>query len=213
MNSIVGNPSKIQSTRNFKNRVFNFLNYFEDKKEIKELEELEFDLEIKKVKFSEILKTFFETIKKRSEEYVGIEMKECFISISDKFEEFKMNFIKNCLGEIDLKVIKFIKNSIANTISFNLDDNCDDDKTILIVDSSSTKLNLSLVIIQSGLLKLKKSNEFKGKNLSGQDFDEILFDFALKEFKKKNKLSNEDIEDGFLTNQKSKQKLRLTCEK
>eukprot|EP01080_Neovahlkampfia_damariscottae_P005790 gene5790-9611_t len=197
---LVGNPSKIQSIRNYKNH-------------IKELEDLEFELEIKTVKFSEVLKVFFHTIKKRSEDYLGQEMKDCFLSVSDNFEDFKMTFIKNCLSEIELNVIKFIKTSVANTISFNLDDASENDQTVFIFDLGVNKLHLSLVEIQDGLITIKKSKEYKEKNLAGEDFDNILFDYAIKEFKKKNKLSTEDIEDGFFNNKKSTQKLRLTCEK
>jgi molecular chaperone DnaK (HSP70) len=170
---------------------------------------------MKQVSLKEVLKIFISKIKKQSEFYTGKdEIKECVLSIPDDFQEYQLNFLKSCFQEADLTIVSTLNYSTCIALSYGLDKyhktTNEKKKTAFLIDNGSDSLNLSLVqVSHGGLFKILSSKSYKTSRVSGNDFDEIIFNFCLKEFSKKNKVNEED----FKMNKKSVEKLKLECEK
>jgi molecular chaperone DnaK (HSP70) len=179
------------------------------------LNEKVFSLKMKEISLKEVMKIFISKIKKQSEFYTGKdEIKECILSIPDDLKEYQMNFIKSCFQEVELNILSFLKCSTCISLSYGLDKynktTSEKKKIALLVDNGSDTLKLSLVeVSHGGLFKIISSKSFKTSHVSGNDFDEIIFNFCLKEFSKKNKVNEDDFKD----NKKSVEKLKLECEK
>lgn len=176
---LFGIVAKNQLVRNFENTFFNLIK----------------DKETKEEYISMVLLK----LKKFSEDFLnGKKVNKLLISgLPFNYPKEKFEKIQKEIG-IEMEIIETV---YSICISYGLDLPEISTKG-LIIDFGGTFLNLTLMNIEKGYLKVIKHESFE---IGGKDFDQILINHFINEFKQKNKI---DISK----EQKALNKLKLECE-
>jgi heat shock 70kDa protein 1/2/6/8 len=74
-----------------------------------------------------------------------------------------------------------MKDTNAAAVAYGLDKYSSQQKNILILDIGGGTFNVSVVILEDGIVEINSTN---GNNhLGGEDFDNLLVDYCVSEFK------------------------------
>lgn len=98
-------------------------------------------------------------------------------------------FLNESKGKISgLNVLRIINEPTAAAIAYGLDkkqSGAEDEQNVLIFDLGGGTFDVSLLSIDDGVFEVKATAG--DTHLGGEDFDNILVDFFVKEFKRKNR--------------------------
>lgn len=146
-------------------------------------------------------------IKKYSEDFIGDQVTKAVITVPAYFNNQQRSDTFAAGQMAGLEVLRIINEPTSASIAYGYNDS-DCEKNILIYDLGGGTFDVSLLNIDSGIFKVIGTHG--DPHLGGEDFDNELVKFCLKEFSRKNRGIN--IKE-LVTNKKVLQKLKMECEK
>ena len=219
---IIGDGAKNQSSMNPENTVFDAkrligrdyddstlqgdLKNFPFKvigKDNKPVIEVEYKDEQKQFHPEEISSMILIKMKETAESYIGEEVKDAVITVPAYFNDSQRQATKDAGSISGLNVLRIINEPTAAAIAYGLDNN-PKEKNVLIFDLGGGTFDVSLLNIDDGIFEVKATAG--DTHLGGEDFDNILLQHFLVEFKRKHK---HDLSD----NKRASRRLRTACEK
>jgi len=160
--------------------------------------------ENKKFMAEEISSMVLIKMKEIAEAYIGKPCLNSVITVPAYFNDAQRQATKDAGSIAGLNVQRIINEPTAAAIAYGLDKKVKQEKSVLIFDLGGGTFDVSLLSIEDGIFEVKATNGHT--HLGGEDFDNNLVDFCMKEFLKKNKI---DISK----NMRALRRLRTQCEK
>jgi len=143
-------------------------------------------------------------MKEIAEAYLGRPCTNSVITVPAYFNDAQRQATKDAGSIAGLNVQRIINEPTAAAIAYGLDKKVKEEKNILIFDLGGGTFDVSLLAIEDGIFEVKATNGHT--HLGGEDFDNKLVNFCIKEFKKQSK---HDISG----NMRALRRLRTQCEK
>jgi len=219
---LVGTAAKNQSARNATNTVFDAKRLigrkFNDPSVQKDIQtwpfivnegpggrpviEVEFNGEQKQFYAEEISSMVLQKMKATAENYLGDEVTDAVITVPAYFNDAQRKATKDAGRIAGMNVLRIINEPTAAAIAYGLDKNLDD-RNVLIFDLGGGTFDVSLLTISDGLFQVLATSG--DTHLGGEDFDQLLMDYCVKDFKRKFRL---DITE----NARAMRRLRTQCE-
>ena len=169
-----------------------------------------------KVEYRGETKTFFAEeissmvltkMKEIAEAYLGTTVTNAVITVPAYFNDSQRQAIKDAGTIAGLNVLRIINKATAAAIAYGfcgLDKKNEDGSNVLIFGLGGGTLNVSVLTIEDGIFEVKSVSG--DTHLGGEDFDNQMIKFFVKEFKKYHK---KDLSQ----NKKSLYRLRRACER
>ena len=137
-------------------------------------------------------------IKDYSEAYLGEKVDKAVITVPAYFNDAQRQATKNAGKIAGLEVERIINEPTAAALSYGLEK--DEGQTILVYDLGGGTFDVSILELGDGVFEVKST---AGNNkLGGDDFDNRIIDYIVKEFKKENKV---DLSDDNMAMQRLKE--------
>ena len=122
-------------------------------------------------------------LKKTAEAYLGEEVKKAVITVPAYFNDAQRQATKNAGKIAGLEVERIINEPTAAALAYGLDKQ-DKPEKILVYDLGGGTFDVSILDIGDGVFEVLSTS---GNNkLGGDDFDEAILNYLVKEFKKEN---------------------------
>ena len=150
-------------------------------------------------------------IKKTAESYLGEEVKDAVITVPAYFNDSQRQATKDA-GEIaGFNVKRIINEPTAAALAYGLDNK--KDEKIAVFDLGGGTFDISILEIGDGVFEVKSTNGDTA--LGGDDFDQVIVDFLMQEFKKEQgiDLSNDPMAIQRLKEAAEKAKCELSSTK
>ena len=131
-------------------------------------------------------------LKKTAEEYLGENVTRAVITVPAYFNDSQRQATKNAGKIAGLEVERIINEPTAAALAYGLDKQ-DKTQTVLVYDLGGGTFDVSILELGDGVFEVKATS---GNNkLGGDDFDERVMDWMVKEFKKESgiDLSNDKM--------------------
>jgi molecular chaperone DnaK len=129
----------------------------------------------------EISAMVLQKMKKTAEDYLGQEVTEAVITVPAYFNDSQRQATKEA-GEIaGLKVRRIINEPTAASLAYGMDKR-DKDMKIAVFDLGGGTFDISILELGDGVFEVKSTNG--DTHLGGDDFDEVIIDWLVDEFKK-----------------------------
>jgi len=120
-------------------------------------------------------------LKKTAEEYLGEKVTRAVITVPAYFNDSQRQATKNAGKIAGLEVERIINEPTAAALAYGLDKQ-DKTQTVLVYDLGGGTFDVSILELGDGVFEVKSTS---GNNkLGGDDFDERVMDWMVKEFKK-----------------------------
>jgi heat shock 70kDa protein 1/2/6/8 len=165
---------------------------------------VKFKGEEKKFQAEEISSMILVKMKEIAEAYLGKEVKKAVVTVPAYFNDAQRQATKDAGTISGLEVQRIINEPTAAAIAYGLDKKTEGMRNVLIFDLGGGTFDVSLLSIEDGIFEVKATNGHT--HLGGEDFDNRLVDYCMKDFKKKTGI---DIKD----NARASRRLRTQCEK
>ena len=221
---LIGESAKKQMTRNYNNTIYDFKNFIgrnyddpefqnnmkfwpfkviKDTISNKPLIQVNY-LRIKKTFYpEEILSMLISKMKNISEDYLGYKVSNAVITVPAYFNDSQRQATIDAAKIAGLNVLQIIDEPIAAAIAYGLDNENNEEKYILVFDLGGGTCDVSILYLNNSLFKMIST--VNDNHLGGQDFDNRLLEYCIKEFKNETGI---DISK----NQKAIRRLKLVCE-
>lgn len=119
-------------------------------------------------------------IKSDAEAYLGDTVKQAVITVPAYFDDSQRQATKNAGQIAGLEVLRIINEPTAAAIAYGLDKKAD--QTIAVYDLGGGTFDISILEIGDGVYEVKSTAG--DTHLGGDDFDQVLIDYFIAEFKK-----------------------------
>ena len=170
---IVGDAAKRQALTN-KNTIISI------KRKMGTNEKVE--IEGKKYTPEEVSAMILGYMKDYAESYLGEKVTKAVITVPAYFNDSQRQATKNAGKIAGLEVERIINEPTAAALAYGLEK--DEGQTILVYDLGGGTFDVSILELGDGVFEVKSTN---GNNhLGGDDFDERIIEYLVKEFKKEN---------------------------
>lgn len=160
--------------------------------------------ELKTFTPEEISSMILVKMKEIAEAYIGKEVKDAVITVPAYFNDAQRQATKDAGVIAGLNVTRIINEPTAAAIAYGLDKKSSGEKNVLIYDLGGGTFDVSLLTIDDGIFEVKATAG--DTHLGGEDFDNILVNHFVNEFKRKHK---KDMSQ----NQRALRRMRNACEK
>lgn len=164
---------------------------------------VEYKSEKKTFQPEEISSMVLVKMKEIAESYLGSKVTDAVITVPAYFNDSQRQATKDAGVIAGLNVQRIINEPTAAAIAYGLD-KTGGEKNILIFDLGGGTFDVSLLTMEEGIFEVKATAG--DTHLGGEDFDRILVEYCIKEFKKKSKI---DITD----NKRAIRRLQTACER
>ena len=121
-------------------------------------------------------------LKKHAEEYLGEEITQAVITVPAYFDDSQRKSTKNAGILAGLDVKRIINEPTAAALAY--DAGKGENKNILVYDLGGGTFDVSMVIVENGVVEVKSSHG--DTQLGGDDFDKLLMDHVSEQFKEAN---------------------------
>ncbi|AHL31191.1 Heat shock protein 70 [Candidatus Karelsulcia muelleri] len=129
----------------------------------------------------EISAIILQKMKKTAEDYIGNEVKQAVITVPAYFNDAQRQATKEA-GEIaGLNVERIINEPTAAALAYGLDKNHNNNK-IVVYDLGGGTFDISILELGEGVFEVLSTSG--DTHLGGDDFDKVIIDWLVKEFKK-----------------------------
>ena len=140
-----------------------------------------------------------------AEAFLGQDVTSAVITVPAYFNDSQRQATKDAGAIAGLNVLRIINEPTAAALAYGLDRITNKgEQNILIFDCGGGTHDLSVLTLEEGVFEVKATAG--DTHLGGEDFDNLLVDYCVTEFKKK---SRADIS----TNQRALRRLRTACER
>jgi heat shock protein 1/8 len=168
--------------RDIKQFSYNVVRGQHDKPEI----EVEFKGETKRMRPEEIGAAVLQKMKSVAEAYLGTPVKDAVITVPAYFNDSQRQATKDAGIIAGLNVLRIINEPTAAAIAYGLDKKKSGEQNVLIFDLGGGTFDVSLLTLDDGIFEVKATAG--DTHLGGSDFDTVLVEYCIAEFKKKTKL-------------------------
>jgi heat shock protein 1/8 len=165
--------------------------------------EVEYKDEYKTFHPEEISAMVLTKMKETAESYVGETITDAVITVPAYFNDGQRQATKDAGQIAGLNVLRIINEPTAAAIAYGLD-NKSIEQNVLIFDLGGGTFDVSLLNIDDGIFEVRATAG--DTHLGGEDFDNLLMQHFMTEFKRKHKV---DLSD----NKRSVRRLKTACEK
>lgn len=166
--------------------------------------EVQYKGETKQFSPEEISAMILTKMKSCAESYLGTEVKDAVVTVPAYFNDAQRQATKDAGVIAGINVLRIINEPTSAAIAYGLDKTDSGEKNVLIFDLGGGTFDVSLLNIDDGIFEVKSTAG--DTHCGGSDFDNILVDYMVKEFKKKHKM---DISD----NKRTIRRLRTAAER
>ena len=145
----------------------------------------DFKVEVEDKNFTpqEISAIILQHLKSYAEEYLGEPVTKAVITVPAYFNDAERQATKDAGKIAGLEVERIINEPTAAALAYGLD-KTDEDQTILVYDLGGGTFDVSVLELGDGVFEVRST---AGDNrLGGDDFDQVIIDYLVAEFKKEN---------------------------
>eukprot|EP00667_Euglena_gracilis_P005424 EG_transcript_5458 len=125
-----------------------------------------------------------EKMKSTAEDHLGKKVGNAVITVPAYFNDSQRQATKDAGKIAGLNVMRIINEPTAAALAYGLDKETSNNKTIAVYDLGGGTFDISVLEIAGGVFEVKATNG--DTFLGGEDFDGVLTNFILEEFKKEN---------------------------
>jgi L1 cell adhesion molecule like protein len=180
------------------------LTYTVVEKDNKPIIQVEFKGEQKTFAPEEISSMVLGKMKEIAEAYLGETVTDAVVTVPAYFNDSQRQATKDAGTIAGLNILRIINEPTAAAIAYGLDKTSNKgEKNILIFDCGGGTFDVSILTIDESIFEVKATAG--DTHLGGEDFDTLLVEYFMDEFKKKNK---KDMS----ANKRSVRRLRTACE-
>jgi len=166
--------------------------------------EAEFKGEMKQFYPEEISAMVLQKMRAIAESYLGETVTDAVVTVPAYFNDAQRQATKDAGRIAGLNVLRIINEPTAAALAYGLDKQKGREQKVLIFDLGGGTFDVSLLTIDEGVFEVKATAG--DTHLGGEDFDSLLVDWAVDEFKRKTKI---DIRD----NHRALRRIRNSAEK
>lgn len=160
------------------------------------------EIEGKKYTPQEISAILLQKLKSDAESYLGEDVTKAVITVPAYFNDSQRQATKDAGTIAGLEVERIVNEPTAASLAYGLEK--EEDQTILVYDLGGGTFDVSVLELGDGFFEVKSTS---GDNeLGGDDFDQVIIDYMVSEFKKENGI---DLEQDKM----AMQRLKDTAEK
>jgi len=170
--------------------------------------EVEYKAERKRFFPEEISSMVLNYMKGIAEAYMGTKVDNVVVTVPAYFNDSQRQATKDAGKISGLNVLRIINEPTAAAIAYGLDKKqggAEEEANVLIFDLGGGTFDVSLLSIDDGVFEVKATAG--DTHLGGEDFDNLLVDHFVKEFKRKNKGAD------CTKSKRSMRRLRTQCER
>lgn len=143
-------------------------------------------------------------MKHTAESYLGTEVKDAVITVPAYFNDSQRQATKDAGTIAGLNVLRIINEPTSAALAYGLDRKAAGEQNILIFDCGGGTHDLSILTLDDGVFEVKATAG--DTHLGGEDFDNLMVEYCVAEFKRKSKL---DLSN----NSRALRRLRTACER
>jgi heat shock 70kDa protein 1/2/6/8 len=148
-------------------------------------------------------------MKSIAEAYLGQTVTKAVITVPAYFNDAQRQATKDAGIIAGLEVLRIINEPTAASLAYGLDKISNKEQKVLIFDLGGGTFDVSVLSLEEGMFEVKATAG--DTHLGGEDFDNILVEYCISEFNKKNRTNQIDINNQ--STAKTVRRLRTACER
>ncbi|KAJ7050290.1 heat shock protein 70 [Mycena amicta] len=143
-------------------------------------------------------------MKETAESYLGTTVNNAVVAVPVYFNDSQRQATRDAATISGLNILRIINEPTAAAITYGLDKKVSGERNVLVFDLGGGSFDVSLLTIEEGILEVKAVAG--DTHLGGEDFDNRLVNYCVREFKRKYK---KDL----FSNPRAVRRLRTACER